>query len=247
MANSMAKDYWPLALKEIELSKNYVHVWSIRLDQTSETTSKLRQILSLEERSRADKFYFEHDRNRFTVARAILRTILGNCLGQNPSEIEFSYAKNGKPFLVNTDLRFNLSHSKDLALCAITYQRELGVDIEYLRLMKDAEQIAARFFSPRESSLFCSLSQGEKQLAFFRCWTRKEAYIKAIGDGLSYGLDKFDVTFTQNEPVKLLRVLSNPKEVERWSLKELEPAEDFIGAVIVEGNDWELCSWQYLI
>ncbi|KAF0249532.1 MAG: phosphopantetheine-protein transferase, partial [bacterium] len=187
----MAKDSWPLPPQEISLSKNYVHVWSILLDQTSETTASLRQILSLEEQSRADKFYFEHDRNRFTVARAILRTILGNYLGHNPSDIKFSYAKNGKPFLENIDLQFNVSHSQDLALCAFTYQRELGVDVEYLRLMKDAEQIAKRFFSPRESSLFCSLPPQEQQLAFFRCWTRKEAYIKAIGDGLSYPLDKF--------------------------------------------------------
>lgn len=243
----MVKDFWPLSPQEISLSKNCVHVWSIPLDQASETITGLRQVLSLEEQSKADKFYFEPDRNRFTVARAILRTLLGNYLEHNPSEIKFSYAKNGKPFLENTSLQFNLSHSQDLALCAFTYQRELGIDVEYLRLMNDAEQIAKRFFSPSESSLFCSLSPEEQQLAFFRCWTRKEAYIKAIGDGLSYPLDKFDVTFTSDQPVELLRVLSSPKEAKRWSLKELVPRKNFIGALIVEGNDWELSCWQYVI
>lgn len=241
----MTKDYWPFPPENLSFSKNYVQVWSIRLDQPTEITLTLRQMLNCDERERADRFYFEKDRNRFTVARATLRKLLGKCLEKEPREINFSYEKKGKPFLENNNLQFNLSHSQDLALCAITYERNLGVDIEYLRLMKDAEQIAERFFSPRESALFCSLPKAEQQMAFFRCWTRKEAYIKATGDGLSYGLDNFDVTFTPDKEVKLLKVLSDPKEAQRWSLKELVPASDFVGAVMVEGNDWELGCWQY--
>lgn len=243
----MTKDYWPFPPKSLSFSKNYVHVWSIRLDHPVEIILKLRQLLSSDEQQRADRFYFEKDRNRFTVARATLRTLLGKALEKDPKEIVFNYEKKGKPFLESSSLRFNLSHSQDLALCAITYEKNLGVDIEYMRLMKDAEQIASRFFSPRESALFCSLPKEAQQLAFFRCWTRKEAYIKAIGDGLSYGLDNFDVTFTPDKEVKLLKVLSEPEEVRRWLLKELVPASDFIGAVMVEGSDWELCCWQYKI
>lgn len=244
----MTKINWLVAPKNLSFSKNYVYVWAIDLEQTNEATLKLRDLLSSDELSRADRFYFEHDRRYFTVARAALRTLLGNCLGQDPRTIHFSYAKNGKPFLENTSLRFNLSHSKNLALCAITYERELGVDIEYLRIMNDGDQIASRFFSPRESAIFCSLPEEEKQIAFFRCWTRKEAYIKAIGDGLYYGLDNFDVTFRPNEEVKLLKVLSDPKEASRWSLVELAPADNFIGAVIVEvgeDSEWDLYCWQY--
>jgi 4'-phosphopantetheinyl transferase len=244
----MSKDYWPLSPKtQKNFSKNSVDIWSICLEQPKEITLDLRQILAPDELDRADRFYFDKDRNHFTVARAGLRKLLGEYLDLDPKSIKFSYEKKGKPFLENNKLCFNLSHSKDLALCAITYDRTLGVDVEYLREMKDAEQIAKRFFSSRESSLFCSLPKENQRLAFFRCWTRKEAFVKALGDGISYGLDNFDVTFTSDKEADLIRVLSDPLEANRWKLKELLPAEDYVGAIIVKGNDWDLNCWKYNI
>lgn len=246
-------DNWPPSPEKLVLDSNYVHIWSIRLDPPIDKVSQLRNILSLDECSKADRFYFERDRNHFIVARAMLRKILARYLDVSPSEIIFNYQKYGKPELNESllnlnpsklhNLRFNLSHSGELAICGITLEREIGVDIEHLaRIVKDFEQIAERFFSPREAAEFRLLPQVDKSLAFFRCWTRKEAYIKAIGQGLSFPLDKFDVTFTSNV-ARLLRVVDHPKEVARWTLKELTPAQDYIGAVMAEGS-WELCCYK---
>ena len=175
----------------------------------------------------------------------MLRKILGRYLEIAPEKLIFSYGSHGKPKIENSPFNFNLSNSGDLALCAIAYEKEIGIDIEYLlRELKDAEAIAKRFFSSKESAEFLSLPLEERQLAFFRCWTRKEAYIKAIGDGLSYSLSNFDVTLTPNTEAKLLNVVTNPSEVDRWTLKELNPAKDYIGAIIVEGQDWQLNCWQ---
>lgn len=242
---------WLPPPNKLTVNNNYVHIWSINLNQPKNIVIKLREYLSFEECSKADKFYFEPDRNHFTVARAMLRAILGRYLEIHPKEIQFRYQKHGKPELDDSllkcdfykvkDLRFNLSHSGGLALCAVTYQREIGVDVEYLgRVVKDLEKIAERFFSPSESARFHLVPQSEKPLAFFRCWTRKEAYIKAIGQGLSFPLDKFDVTFTKDLPPQLLRVIDHPQESSRWTLKEVIPSENYMGAVIAEGSNWTL-------
>lgn len=241
----MLENNWSIAPKELLITENYVNVWSIFLAQTQEKIIELRKILSSDESARADRFYFDRDRNRFIVGRAMLRKILGRYLEMAPEKLIFSYGSHGKPKIENSPFNFNLSNSGDLALCAIAYKREIGIDVEYLlRELKDGEAIAKRFFSAKESAEFLSLPLEERQLAFFRCWTRKEAYIKAIGDGLSYSLSNFDVTLTPNTEAKLLNVVTNPSEVDRWTLKELNPAKDYIGAIIVEGQDWQLNCWQ---
>ncbi|MFY9223686.1 MAG: 4'-phosphopantetheinyl transferase superfamily protein [Blastocatellia bacterium] len=239
----MIENNWSTAPKDLLINKNSVHVWSISLAQTQEKILELRKILSSDESARADRFYFDRDRNRFIVGRAMLRKILGRYLEMAPEKLIFSYGSHGKPKIENSPFNFNLSNSGDLALCGVTYQKEIGIDVEYLlRELKDAEAIAKRFFSAKESAEFLSLPPEERQLAFFRCWTRKEAYIKAIGDGLSYSLSKFNVTLTPE--AKLLSVVTNPSEVDRWTLKELKPAKDYIAAIIVEGQDWQLNCWQ---
>jgi len=241
----MIENNWSIAPKELIIAKNYVHVWSISLAQTQEKIIELRKILSSDELTRADRFYFDRDRNRFIVGRAMLRKILGHYLEIAPEKLIFSYGSHGKPKVETSPFFFNLSNSGYLALCGVTYQKEIGIDVEYLlRELKDAEAIAKRFFSAKESKEFLSLSPEERQLAFFRCWTRKEAYIKAIGDGLTYSLSNFDVTLTPNTEAKLLNVVTNPSEVNRWTLQELQPAKDYIGAIIVEGQDWKLNCWQ---
>ncbi len=239
----MIENNWSTPPKEILINKNSVHVWSISLAQTQEKILELRKILSSDESARADRFYFDRDRNRFIVGRVMLRKILGRYLEIAPEKLVFGYGSHGKPKIENSPFFFNLSNSSDLALCGVTYQKEIGIDVEYLlRELKDAEAIAKRFFSAKESAEFLSLPLEERQLAFFRCWTRKEAYIKAIGDGLSYSLSKFNVTLTPE--AKLLSVVTNPSEVDRWTLKELKPAKDYIAAIIVEGQDWQLNCWQ---
>jgi len=203
----------------------------------------------MDERMRAERFHFERDRKRFIVRRGILRTILGCYLSIEPSRLRFCYGKNGKPALADTSgkgrIRFNLSHSEGLALVAFTRDREIGVDIEHIRDISEMEQIAERFFSVREYTVFRVLPKSKKKEAFFNCWVRKEAFTKAIGDGLSWPLDKFDVSLILGESARLLRIEGDSKGASRWSIQDLKPASGFAAAFAVEGRSGRLHCWQW--
>ena len=207
------------------------------------------QTLSEKEVMRADRFYFERDRKHFIVGRGVLRAILGIYLGMEPDQLEFSYGAYGKPYLADgcgeREVRFNLSHSNELALYAFVRGREIGVDLEYIRDIPDIEQIAARFFSARENIVLHGLPAAQKQEAFFRCWTRKEAYIKAIGNGLTHPLDQFDVSLAPGEPARLLTVAGEPDKTKRWALRELAPAPGYQAALAVSGHDLRIQHWQW--
>jgi 4'-phosphopantetheinyl transferase len=211
---------------------------------------ELAQTLSYDEMVRAEHFRFERDRRRFIVGRGVLREILGCYLGFDPQQVRFRYDSRGKPYLVERldkyGLRFNLAHSHKLALYAFTCGREIGVDLEYIRPMPDAEQIAARFFSTFEYTALRMLPENRKMEAFFNCWTRKEAYIKAIGDGPARHLDQFEVSLILGEPAQLLSVEGDPEEAARWSLKALAPGTGYVAAVAVEGHNWRLTCWQWM-
>jgi 4'-phosphopantetheinyl transferase len=127
----------------------------------------------------------------------------------------------------------------------VTCQRELGVDIECIHAIPDAEQIAARYFSAHENAVLRSLPANQKQEAFFNCWTRKEAYIKAIGDGLAQPLAEFDVALAPGEPARLLRIKDNAQAAARWSIQALTPAPGYVAALVVKGHDWQLKCWQW--
>jgi 4'-phosphopantetheinyl transferase len=222
-----------------------VQVWRILLDQDAETIQRLGGLLSPDEVERANRFFFEQLRVRYTAARGALRQLAGAFLSTAPAAVEFSYALHGKPHLAGQTLKFNLSHSHQYALIAFSRGREVGVDIEQIKHLTDADQIARRFFSPREVDDFLRTPAETRHLAFFNCWTRKEAYIKAIGDGLTFPLDQFRVTVTPGEPARLLEVRPDPHEAKRWKLESLEPGEQYRGAVIAEGQDWRLTLWDY--
>ncbi|MBA3943868.1 MAG: 4'-phosphopantetheinyl transferase superfamily protein [Herpetosiphonaceae bacterium] len=210
---------------------------------------QLAQTLAPDERARAARFYRERDQHRFTCARGLLRTLLGGYLHCAASELQFTYGHRGKPALHapfdQEQLCFNVSHSRGLALYAITRGREIGIDIEYMRELNDAEAIAERFFSERERAALRSLHPAQRHRGFFTCWCRKEAYIKAIGEGLAMPLDQFDVSLLPDEPARLLQVAHNAAEATRWSLVELAPATDYMGALVVEGYDWHLRCWRW--
>ena len=163
--------------------------------------------------------------------------------------MQFCYGKNGKPALANTfgegTIHFNMSSSKGLALYAFTRDRNIGVDIEHIHDVAEMEQIAEQFFSERENAAFCALPKNMKREAFFNCWTRKEAFIKAVGDGLSLPLDKFDVSVVPGEPPKLLRINGDPKAASRWFIEELKPASGFSAALAVKGQSRRLHSWEW--
>jgi len=233
-------------LRVRELTTDEIHIWYAYLDKP---VSQFWGLLSMDERRRAGRFHFEEDRRRFIVRQGILRKILGYYLGVEPSRFQFCYGNNGKPALADTfgkgKVRFNSSHSEGLALYAFTRDREIGVDIEHIGDGFEMEQIAEQFFSTREKAIFRALPESKKKRAFFNCWTRKEAFIKATGDGLSLPLDRFDVSLVPGEPARLLGIDGDSKAASRWLLQDLKPAPGFAAAFAVKGQSRYVHCRQY--
>ena len=205
------------------------------------------QTLTADECQRAERYVFQKDRTHFVVARGLLRVLLGRYLRQEPQHLRFTYGPHGKPALATDtsgmSLRFNVSHSHGLALYAITYGREVGVDVERIRPKVVHEKIAEHFFSPREVTILRALPTPLQATAFFACWTRKEAYIKAKGDGLALPLSQFEVSLAPGEPAALLRTAWDLQEAACWALQDLAPAPGYRAAVAVAGHDWHLTCW----
>jgi len=226
-----------------------VHVWRAALDQTSSQIQSFLHTLAADEQARAGRFYFETDRERFIVARGLLRAILGGYLNRAPEGLSFCYSSHGKPALTGESggdaIRFNVAHSHEVALYAVTRGRQLGIDVERIRFDLSVAEIAERFFSPREVATLRALPAELQRQAFFHCWTRKEAYIKARGQGLSLPLDQFDVSLAPGEPVAVLGTQQDPSEASHWSLQELTPAAGYVAALAVEGHGWRLTCWQW--
>lgn len=232
---------WLPAPKKLDLLLNDVHIWRINLNSSESQLQFFRETLSSDEIARAQRFYFPEHRQRFIAGRGTLRAILGQYLGIDPKQVEFEYQPRGKPLLAakfaDKGLLFNLSHSQDLALCGVSYQNQIGVDLEYIRTMSDLEGLAKRFFSSREYEYLRLISPQEQQQIFFRYWTCKEAYLKATGDGLVQ-LEEIEISLTPNQPSQLL--VSGD-----WNLRELTPAENFAAAVVVAGSNINLHCWEY--
>jgi 4'-phosphopantetheinyl transferase len=226
----------------IALDRETVHVWSARLKEFAGQTARLLRLLSPDERDRAERFHFTKDREHFIAARSLLRILLSRYLDSPPHQLSFNYNPYGKPALAGHDgsLRFNLSHSNGIALYAFTREREVGIDVEYIRRDVVEEAVAERFFSAQEVKSLRSLPAEVQPQAFFNCWTRKEAFIKAIGEGLSYPLDEFDVSLIPEEPAALLGTRNDPPEAARWSLSALPVDEGYAAALAVEGHGWRL-------
>ncbi len=222
-----------------ELGADEVHVWQAKLDDHE--ASGLRVLLAADEIARADRFHFAKDRDHFIVARALLRKLLAAYLGADAAELRFAYAEKGKPSLDGPPgaVNFNLAHSGGRALYAFTRARELGVDLEFIREDLESEKIAGRFFSAAEVATLERVPLELRKQAFFECWTRKEAYIKARGDGLSLPLDEFDVSFP-GEPAALLRNHKEPEEAARWTMRSLRAPSGYVAALVVEGADWKM-------
>jgi 4'-phosphopantetheinyl transferase len=206
-------------------------------------------VLTADEIARAEHFSFEKDRNRFVVARGLLRVLLAAYLRVEPQQLRFCYNAYGKPALDDAlqecALQFNLSHSQGLALFAFAYQRVVGIDVEYMRAGIEYEQLAQHFFSPYEHEVLQALPNEMRREAFFNCWTRKEAYIKARGEGLSIPLDAFAVSLRPGESAALLNNREDLREVTRWSLCALAPGTEYAGALAVEGSGWRLSCWHW--
>jgi len=240
---------WPPPPSELVLLDNEVHVWRADLETVAARLRSLQDILSPDEQAKADCFHFSKDRECFIAARGLLRVILSRYLGLEPGQLRFSYSGHGKPALTNAlgqdILNFNMSHSHQLALYGFTRGRKIGIDLERINTDFACEEIAERFFSPRERAVLRTLSPELKHEAFFNGWTRKEAYIKAMGQGLAFPLHRFEVSLVPGEPAALLNVEGDSAETSRWSLRELEPDSDYAAALAVEGHNWQLKCWQW--
>jgi 4'-phosphopantetheinyl transferase len=226
---------------QTRLAGDEVHVWRADLNLEGSLLRELWETLSPDERLRAGKFYFQRDRDHFVVARGRLRDILSRYAGTTAGLLRFSYDRYGKPSLIgetggdDKPLRFNVSHSNGVALYAVTTGREVGVDVEFVREDFASLEIAERFFSRHEVAALRAVAAGARASAFFDCWTRKEAYIKGRGEGLSHPLHLFTVSLAPGQPAALLCTEDDAEEAARWSLVQLFPGAGYRAALAVQG------------
>jgi 4'-phosphopantetheinyl transferase len=238
-------DHWSASPAASPIPPREVHVWRAGLDGSEFVRQHLEATLAPEEIARANRFFFPRDRQHFVAARGILRQLLSGYLGRPPADLEFAYHPRGKPYLLpqptDVPIAFNVSHSHGLALLAFSLGREIGVDLERVRLNIASDEIASRYFAPREVAELQSLPSEQRPEAFFLCWTRKEAYIKALGEGLQIPLTSFRVSLTPQQPDIL-----ESADASRWTLRSLSPAPDYAAALVAEGHDWQLrlFDWQ---
>ena len=224
----------------LDLPDHEVHVWQADLDDFTSRADPSLALPSTDEHQRADRFKFERGRKRYIAGRRFLRTLLSAYLQNDLKGVGFDYSPNGKPSLGNGynagKIRFNVSHSDKMAAFAFVRGREVGVDIEQIQQDISVEEIAGRFFSQAEQAAFAEVPEELKQEAFFLCWTRKEAFVKAKGNGLSLPLDQFDVSLRPGQPAQLMGTRPDPEERHRWSMCELNVGLDYAAALVVEGK-----------
>jgi 4'-phosphopantetheinyl transferase len=246
MQKANSTTIWLQPPGELDLQPRQVDVWRISLDLAIASAKSIESHLSSDESQRAARFHFPEDRDRYIVAHGCLRNVLSRYLHSRPDQLIFATNEYGKPVLPDNKLEFNLSHSGDFALIALAWERQVGVDVERIRPDLSTEAIARRYFSQREVSELLALPPEQREIAFFRCWTRKEAYIKAKGLGLSLPLESFDVSLTPNEPAILHATRPDAKEASLWKLLSLEVDARYASAVAVEScQDLEFRLWDW--
>ncbi|MGH7489382.1 MAG: 4'-phosphopantetheinyl transferase family protein, partial [bacterium] len=239
---------WPPSLSVLGTAS--VHVWSATLDIGAIAVQAFEQTLAPDERERALRFHFARDRDRFIAGRGLLRAMLGSYLDVRPADIRFDYNPQGKPALGGkwgqSDLCFNLAHSNGQALCAVTRARRVGIDLERLDVGLAEAGIAERFFAPGEIRALHKLPAEAWVGGFFACWTRKEAYVKARGEGLTLPLRRFEVSVLPGERSITLQSDDDPRLSADWSITELSSGPHYAAALAVEGRaDWRLECWQW--
>ncbi len=229
---------WGPAAALRPLATGEVHLWRVPLDATRGPLDALCQLLSDDERARAVRFHFEADRARYVMAHAALRTLIARYRGTATHRSAFHLGSHGKPALSpRPPLRFNLAHSRHVALVALAAAHEVGVDLEAIDGATEIEDVARHFFSSPECRALLGLPLERRRPGFFHVWTQKEAYLKGRGDGVVHGLDHFDVSADPALPARLLADRRDPAAPERWRLLSLDLGDDFRGALAVEGNE----------
>ncbi len=227
------------------IEKNHVHVWLAATEQSKAEFSRLTSYLSIDEMQRVEQFRFDKHRHRYIAAHGVLRDILGFYLHKSPADIQFSDTEKGKPFTKDNDVQFNLSHSHELIAVAITLNLPVGIDIEYsLKENKNKLGIAKRFFAEEEYRQLSALPSEQQDLAFFELWTRKEAFVKALGEGLSFPLNEFVVS-VKPEPVYLKYIRNDSITARQWTLHELQLPDNYVGTIAVESQTPSFFQFNY--
>jgi 4'-phosphopantetheinyl transferase len=236
----------------LNLNPGEVHLWWVRLDDPAPPRAALMELLSTDEASRAAGFAVERDQARFVAARAALRMLLGEYARVDPRALRFSYSPHGKPLLASgggvSTICFNVSHSGELTLIGVALDRAVGVDVERVRNDVDIDVIARRFFSRAEVAALEALAPAARRDAFFACWVRKEAYLKARGDGLSRPLAAFSVSVEPDAPV--VRLWDGTREAPSgWSLRPVDAGAGYAAALAIEGHDLVMSvgKWQFAV
>ncbi len=240
---------WQLAPKDISLQSNHIHIWYCPFDAFNELTIQhFFELLSADEQQRALRFRFDKDRQHNIIARANLRLLLANYLSLAAKELTFEYSDYDKPFLSENQntigLTFNITHAKNVCLLAFSAKHNFGIDVESLSREAANEEIARRFFAEEEVRAFLALPKAERTEGFFRAWTRKEAFIKAIGEGLSFPLEDFVVSLDDTHSAKLLSIKGDKQAAENWQMHSFLPQEDYIAAVAYPDKIKQIHYWQ---
>jgi 4'-phosphopantetheinyl transferase len=235
---------WQAIPPHPSLSPQTLELWCIHIPDWHAVQQELYLLLSTDEQARANRFKFERHQKAFSITRGVLRLILGQYLGIKPQRLTFGYTKHGKPQIAEPfdqrGLQFNLSHSHEMAVYAIAQDHAIGVDVEHIRPVPDVDHLVKRFFSPQEAATFRQIPDSCKPRAFFRGWTQKEAYLKAIGTGLSISLDQVEVTLSPHEPVGLLRLGGTiDDDCQKWRMLDFEPAAGYAGALAIRPRSHE--------
>jgi 4'-phosphopantetheinyl transferase len=245
----IAAPHWPLPPREFSLADDSIHVWCAALDEFTSLLAQLASTLCPAEREQAGRFRFDRHRQWFIVRRGLLRILLGRYLKVEPDQLVFECDARGKPSIreprSERTLHFNMSDSSGLALYAVTRRAPVGVDVERIKPIRDQDGIAARFFSGREKTTIGALSEPQKSEAFFNCWTRKEAYLKATGEGISESLPRVEVTVMPGEAPRLLGLAGDERAATEWTFYSFEPTSGFVGAVAIKATGLKLSCWRW--
>jgi 4'-phosphopantetheinyl transferase len=235
---------------DLTLRADEIHIWIGELDQPVSEFNRFLQTISLDERMRAGWFHFQEKANRYIIRHGMLRMILGRYMGVKASALRFHHGKHGKPamseIIGKENIRFNLSHSEEVAIFAFARNQEIGVDIEHIRDIPEMEQIVKRFFSARDQIFYSALPRDKRREAFFHYWTSKEAFIKALGEGLSRSLEKIDVTLVPGEGNDLHISAGEPCKESGWSIHTIRPAQEYAGALAIQSENLTLRSFKWM-
>ena len=232
------------ALLSRPLPATDLHMWNVLLETAPQEFAHLYSLLSADEIARAERFYFERDRSRYIIGRGILRTLLGKYLGTEASEIQFNYGPHGKPTLepvsMGQTLQFNLAHSNDRAIFIFGWDRPVGIDIEHVRPLQDADRFAEQFYSARETALINSLPGDDKWNAFYKLWTCKEAFLKAQGSGLTVPLNQVEVFLDGEDTARLIAIGGDTVQAADWKLWIFNPLPGYQAAIAIQGFEGQI-------